>query len=356
MALEVEAPFARVNLCERVAMRGRQNPRRVLELFDQLVPDLHTVPDIDSHVRTFIPEILVFLGRYEEATELAGKLLERARRVGDLACGSMLQSAMALAALGEGDVDRARAFARDTCERARAVAMPMAPAAADFYAGLVEFGAGEVETADAIWRRIDVPVLSHIASLGQAALLHARGEHDGADDALHDFISAVWSGAISNSALVDIALKLLASIAVARGAPVEAARILGALAGDHERTGFTPYAEPPGIAPADQAEAALGSDDYRRAFEEGQTLSIEDLLAFIRRGRGERRRPTSGWASLTPTEMQVVDLLSEGHSNRAIAERLLMSVRTVTTHLSHVYTKLDLTSRTELVAAVHRRT
>ena len=55
--------------------------------------------------------------------------------------------------------------------------------------------------------------------------------------------------------------------------------------------------------------------------------------------------PTSGWASLTPTERDVVRLVSEGLGNKDIATRLFVSPRTVQTHLTHVYTKLSLTSR-----------
>jgi DNA-binding CsgD family transcriptional regulator len=70
-----------------------------------------------------------------------------------------------------------------------------------------------------------------------------------------------------------------------------------------------------------------------------------------RRGRGQRNRPTSGWASLTPTERDVVRLVSEGLANTDIATRtrLFVSPRTVQTHLAHVYTKLGLTSRMQLV-------
>jgi DNA-binding CsgD family transcriptional regulator len=72
------------------------------------------------------------------------------------------------------------------------------------------------------------------------------------------------------------------------------------------------------------------------------------------RVRGQRKRPTSGWASLTPTERDVVRLLSEGLANNDIAGRLFVSPRTVQTHLTHVYTKLGLTSRVQLVQEAAR--
>ena len=64
--------------------------------------------------------------------------------------------------------------------------------------------------------------------------------------------------------------------------------------------------------------------------------------------------PTSGWASLTPTERDVVRLVSEGLGNKDIATRLFVSPRTVQTHLTHVYTKLGLTSRVQLAQEAAR--
>jgi DNA-binding CsgD family transcriptional regulator len=84
-------------------------------------------------------------------------------------------------------------------------------------------------------------------------------------------------------------------------------------------------------------------------------MSLPDALAYVRRGRGERKRPATGWASLTPTEAQVVELVARGNSNQDVADQLFISVRTVTTHLTHVYRKLGIGSRTELVAAASRR-
>jgi DNA-binding CsgD family transcriptional regulator len=92
------------------------------------------------------------------------------------------------------------------------------------------------------------------------------------------------------------------------------------------------------------------------AWAEGATLSIEEAIAYAQRGRGERKRPTSGWASLTPTERDVVRLVSDGLANNDIATWLFVSPRTVETHLAHVYTKLGLTSRVQLVQEAARHT
>jgi DNA-binding CsgD family transcriptional regulator/tetratricopeptide (TPR) repeat protein len=75
----------------------------------------------------------------------------------------------------------------------------------------------------------------------------------------------------------------------------------------------------------------------------------------VRRGRrSARRRPQTGWKSLTSTEMSVARLVADGLRNREIADRLFVSPRTVETHLTHVFGKLGISSRTELVAIVGR--
>jgi DNA-binding CsgD family transcriptional regulator len=100
---------------------------------------------------------------------------------------------------------------------------------------------------------------------------------------------------------------------------------------------------------------SLGDSDFEAAWAEGAALSTEEAIAYAQRGRGARKRPSSGWGSLTPTELDVVRLVSEGLANKDIATRLFISPRTVQTHLTHVYTKLGLTSRVQLAQEAARR-
>ena len=100
---------------------------------------------------------------------------------------------------------------------------------------------------------------------------------------------------------------------------------------------------------------AIGDSDFDAAWAEGAALSTEEAIAYAQRGRGERKRPSSGWGSLTPTELDVVRLVAEGIPNKDIATRLFISPRTVQSHLRHVYNKLGLTSRVQLAQEAARQ-
>jgi DNA-binding NarL/FixJ family response regulator len=77
----------------------------------------------------------------------------------------------------------------------------------------------------------------------------------------------------------------------------------------------------------------------------------------IRRGPNSvRRQPTTGWDALTLTEQRVAALVAQGLSNPDIGTELLISRRTVQTHVSHILTKLGHSSRIEIAREADRRT
>jgi DNA-binding CsgD family transcriptional regulator len=69
-------------------------------------------------------------------------------------------------------------------------------------------------------------------------------------------------------------------------------------------------------------------------------------------GARPRRMMLTGVESLTPSELRVARLAATGRGNREIAQELFISVKTVETHLGHAYSKLDISSREELPAAL----
>jgi DNA-binding CsgD family transcriptional regulator len=77
----------------------------------------------------------------------------------------------------------------------------------------------------------------------------------------------------------------------------------------------------------------------------------------IRRGpHAKHRRARTGWDSLTPAEIKVAALVERGLSNPEIAAKLLLSRRTVATHVSHILRKLGVHSRTDIAREAALRT
>jgi len=68
-------------------------------------------------------------------------------------------------------------------------------------------------------------------------------------------------------------------------------------------------------------------------------------------GKPHRERST-GRDALTPTELRVAQLAAQGMQNKEIAQALFVGLRTVETHLTHVYQKLDIGARYELADAL----
>jgi DNA-binding CsgD family transcriptional regulator len=138
-----------------------------------------------------------------------------------------------------------------------------------------------------------------------------------------------------------------------------------------------------GMLEAGQRRLALGSvlEDLavaeNRAGRPDQAIAALDRALVIHSGCGARwdlarvrrrlrqlgvqrhlpaeRRPTQGWAAMTESELAVVRLVTDGLTNREVAERLYISPHTVGEHLRHVFEKLGINSRVTLtrIAAEH---
>jgi DNA-binding CsgD family transcriptional regulator/tetratricopeptide (TPR) repeat protein len=124
-------------------------------------------------------------------------------------------------------------------------------------------------------------------------------------------------------------------------APLELARTLVELGAALRRTGARRDARPPLRRGLELTHACGGALLAERARAE--------LLAA---GARPRSPLATGRAALTPSESRVATMASEGLSNREIAGTLFLSRKTVEMHLTHVYRKLDISSRTELAGAL----
>jgi DNA-binding CsgD family transcriptional regulator len=190
----------------------------------------------------------------------------------------------------------------------------------------------------------------------RAVVALAQSESDRAERDAHDALAV----AVRTQGYLRVpdTLECLARLAADGSNHQYATRLLGAAEAIRQRTGEVRF--PMYQAGYDSAitvvRKALGQTGFDDAWAEGASLSTEEAIAYAQRGRGERKRPSSGWESLTPTERDVVGLVIEGLANKDIATRLYISPRTVHSHLTHVYTKLGLSSRVQLVQEAARHT
>ncbi|GAA2092560.1 LuxR C-terminal-related transcriptional regulator [Streptomyces albiaxialis] len=104
------------------------------------------------------------------------------------------------------------------------------------------------------------------------------------------------------------------------------------------------------------ARAALGEERYALLRRRGADCPLEDTVAYALdepRAASPRAAPRPRHApadALTRREREVAALVSQGLSNRQIAERLVISKRTVDAHLEHILAKFGASSRTEIAA------
>jgi DNA-binding CsgD family transcriptional regulator len=134
------------------------------------------------------------------------------------------------------------------------------------------------------------------------------------------------------------------------GWPLLRAKALEAAAGEFVRAGDRDQARAAFVR-AVEIYASLGAaSDVAR-------LQARFRAHGIRRGpRAKHRQARSGWDSLTPAETKIAELVGGGLSNPEIAAKLLLSRRTVATHVSHILKKLDVHSRIDIAREAALRT
>ncbi|MGW6201487.1 helix-turn-helix transcriptional regulator [Kribbella sp. NPDC055110] len=314
-------------------------PLKAVELAERALAAAEPLADFHrvGTARGQLASVLARTGRLDEARELMRPLLELADTAG--AVVPNLGQVMGLISFWSGEYDAAVEWlARDTAPDSPlagtfAPAMLLPTVAAAKRAGGQD--ATEIlERAAGLARRYNLPriLADALDQLGRTAIT----EHpDKAADLLHQALTIRADHGL-RTYVID-SLESLALLATHTNRPTDATRLASAASTARTTLGL---ATPPDL-PA-LAQPSPGQPE--------PALSLDEAVAYARRTRGARGRPSSGWASLTPTEEQVVALAVEGLSNPEIGERLFMSRGTVKTHLAHVYAKLGVSNRTELAS------
>jgi DNA-binding CsgD family transcriptional regulator len=106
-----------------------------------------------------------------------------------------------------------------------------------------------------------------------------------------------------------------------------------------------------------EARAALPERSADMAWESGRAMSLAQLHALAREAPGSAGsgKAAGSAGGLSKRELEVARLVASGMTSRAIAERLFLSDRTVESHLEHILTKLDFSSRAQVAGWVAER-
>jgi predicted ATPase/class 3 adenylate cyclase/DNA-binding CsgD family transcriptional regulator len=321
--------------------------------FDELVAEAEAAHDAFQQAESLAGQgsVLVWQGDTGAARVAADAALAAATELGGIAAGNAY-IVLGTAALAVGDA----ATALDTIAE-HLSALPGHAGIQRLVYTQAALGGGDLVAArrsadDAVTTTTGWFLAQVLTTRARVAM--AQGQPEQAERDTHDALAI--AAEVEAYLGISDTLECLGTLAGDAGSHREAGRLFGAAHAIRERMGAVRFKIHDAGYEASVAalRGALGDEDFDAAWAEGAALSTEEAIAYAQRGRGERKRPASGWASLTPTERDVVRLVSEGLGNKDIATRLFVSPRTVQTHLTHVYTKLGLTSRVQLVQEAAR--
>lgn len=340
------------------AERGRGLAEAAVRVADPLGDHLRV-----GIARGALAVILARTGRLDDADAVLEPLLRLLGASSDDVFITALPRAAGLVAECRGDLATAAEwFRRDAAlTDGGADSWIAAAGLADLGRVLVAIGDAEeaatvVERAVKSAARLGMPRVLASAYLAQAEL--AALDPDRLDQAIETGYSAL-SLLADHGLTADLpsALEALARYGAAVRPSVDDVRVCAAVDAARSALGLPrfPVGETSWSAFVVGMRTSLGSETFEAAWDEGTRLSLDQAVKYARRARGSRGRPSAGWASLTPTELEVTALIAEGLSNPEIATRLLMGRGTVKTHLAHIYAKVGVANRTELATLAGSR-
>ena len=334
-------------------------------------------------------------GESERFFELAGRAIEVAREIGDPGTESFTDTYIAVVELAQGRT--AQALARLEAGRKRAIAAGagLALASTELMLAAAEAALGDLDGARTRLEVVAAAIAGGGLQLGWATaqladVLRVGGDAAGAEDWARKALEVnervgtphgiSWckeilgrlaadrgdwrqADALLHEALAPRAerrlrlwlpqtLDALAAVAAGLASHEEATRLLGAAERGRSDLGLVRWApdQPRFEALARDLCLEMGEEAFGAAWTEGSRLTIEEAVAWVRRARGSRKRPPSGWESLTPTELEVARHAAAGLTNAEIGQAMFVASGTVKTHLSHIYAKLGLRNRAQLTA------
>jgi predicted ATPase/class 3 adenylate cyclase/DNA-binding CsgD family transcriptional regulator len=343
-------------LCLGWAQLTQGDLEEAVAQFGEVVAEAEVAHEVIHKARSLlgVSTALLYQGEVSAAQAAADGTIEAAAELGEY-YQAMGYSVLTNAALATGDVETAheaggaawqhRSEMRGTANLQRYMHAQVALATGDLVAA--RRWADDAVSTTTGWHLV-------VALTTRARVAIVEGDTEQAHRDAHDALTC--AAEIEANLYVPDILECLAGLAGEVGSHREAARLFGAAEAIRKRIGVVRFESCDAGYEASVAAVrnSLGNRDFDSAWAEGAALSTEEAIAYAQRGRGERKRPATGWASLTPAERDVVRLVSEGLGNSDIATRLFVSPRTVQSHLTHVYSKLGVTSRVQLAQEAAR--
>ena len=264
-------------------------------------------------------------------------------------------SALALAALAAGDIATARHATESAWQHVSDQSASVAAMGRAYYAQAALAGGDLIVARRWADHAVTTTAGLHlvVALTTRARVAIAQGESEYAERNAHDALAI----AASVQAYLGISdtLECLAALAGEAASHREAARLFGAAHGLRQVMGVARFkvwdrdyeASVAAVVMPWATKTLTPRGPRARRCPSTKRSLMHNVVAANANG------PPAG-GDLTPAERDVVRLVSEGLGNNDIATRLFVSPRTVQTHLTHVYSKLGLTSRVQLAQEAAR--
>ena len=103
------------------------------------------------------------------------------------------------------------------------------------------------------------------------------------------------------------------------------------------------------------ASERLGTERFRKAFQRGRSMNVDEAITFALGEQSAPAPPTEPPNVLTRREREIAELIAEGLTNRQVAERLVISVRTAESHVENIMAKLGFRSRVQVATWVSQQ-
>jgi len=335
---------------------GRRTLAALLEQLDQTAP-----------ARPRVLWVAGFLAQFQGDIPAARKLLEAglsaARRNGDVNAEAWASSFLGWDLYYDGDPDQGHALARTALRLHREAGHQIGVVLALMQIGYIHLCAGEAQSASDWFSECagmcesSGNVWYHAyAQWGLTVVALLRGDHE---SARRLGCAALRTVRCMDDAMgVVLCLDALAWAAAARREAIRAVTLAVAAEGAWAAIPATPAG--PLRAHHDAAlgvaRAALSDVDYRAAFAKGSAMDQAEAIAFALgeapqpAPRPEDNRDGASPGRLTRREDDVAVLVARGLSNSQIAGELVISVRTVETHVQHIMDKLGCDTRAQIAA------